>query len=190
MQRRRRRESYGRPVKNASSLETTLFKIPYISTRQTKRTRARTHKPRPPIGCSCRVLSGVAKKTKKQLKFKKSLCRRSSRNHGILRNLALRYTLRAARTRPQRAGRRIARRRCLFNCFRAGCGYLCKLGNLWPPRMAKHCESPGDERRRKAEHGGVGAPYPRGASGMVVRSGAGEVGSVSGARALGGSSAW
>ena len=45
--------------------------------------------------------------------------------------------------------------------------------------MAKRCEWTGDERRRKAEHGGVGTPHSRGASGMVIGSGAGEVGSFS-----------
>ena len=44
---------------------------------------------------------------------------------------------------------------------------MCKPGWLWPLRMAKRCEWAGDERRRKAEHGGVGTPHSRGASGMV-----------------------
>ena len=44
--------------------------------------------------------------------------------------------------------------------------------------MAKRCEWAGDERRRKAEHGGVG-PHSRGASEMAIGSGAGEVGSFS-----------
>ena len=35
----------------------------------------------------------------------------------------------------------------------------------------------GDERRRKAEHGGIGTPYSRGASGTVIGYGADEVGS-------------
>ena len=52
-------------------------------------------------------------------------------------------------------------------------------GWLWPLRMAKSCEWAGDERKRKAEHGGVGTPHSRGASGMVIGSGAGEVGSFS-----------
>ena len=37
----------------------------------------------------------------------------------------------------------------------------------------------GDERRRKAEHGGVGTPHLRGASGMVIGPGPGEVGTFS-----------
>ena len=58
------------PVKNDSILEMALFKIPYISTRQTERTRARTHKPRPRIGCSRRALSGVSKKTQGTVEIK------------------------------------------------------------------------------------------------------------------------
>ena len=54
-----------------------------------------------------------------------------------------------------------------------------KPGWLWPLRMAKHCEWAGDERRQKVDHGGVGTPQSRGASGMVIGSGAGEVGSFS-----------
>ena len=45
--------------------------------------------------------------------------------------------------------------------------------------MAKRREWAGDERRLKAEHGGVGTPHSRGASGMIIGSGAGEVGSFS-----------
>ena len=57
---------------------------------------------------------------------------------------------------------------------------MCKPGWLWPLRMAKRCEWAGDERRRqKADHGGVGTPQSRGASGMVIGSGAGEVGPFS-----------
>ena len=56
---------------------------------------------------------------------------------------------------------------------------MCKPGWLWPLRMAKRCEWAGDERRQKADHGGVGTPQSRGASGMVIGSGAGEVGSFS-----------
>ena len=55
---------------------------------------------------------------------------------------------------------------------------MCKPGWLWPLRMAKRCEWAGDERRRKAEHGGVG-PHSRGASEMAIGSGADEVGSFS-----------
>ena len=48
------------------------------------------------------------------------------------------------------------------------------------PRPGGCCEWAGDDRRRKAEHGGgVGTPHSHGASGMVIGSGAGEVGSVS-----------
>ena len=50
-----------------------FFKTPCISTRQTERTRARTHKPRPPIGCSRRALSGVAKKTQEAVEIKNEL---------------------------------------------------------------------------------------------------------------------
>ena len=39
---------------------------------------------------------------------------------------------------------------------------------LWPLRMAKRCEWAGDERRQKADHGGVGTPQSRGASEMVI----------------------
>ena len=56
---------------------------------------------------------------------------------------------------------------------------MCKPGWLWPLRMAKRCEWAGDERRQKADHGGVGTPQSRGASGMAIGSGAGEVGSFS-----------
>ena len=56
---------------------------------------------------------------------------------------------------------------------------MCKPGWLWPLRMARRCEWAGDERRQKAEHGGVGKPHSRGASGMAIGSGAGEVGSFS-----------
>ena len=41
--------------------------------------------------------------------------------------------------------------------------------------MARRCEWAGDERRQKAEHGGVGTPHSHGASGLAVGSGAGEV---------------
>ena len=54
---------------------------------------------------------------------------------------------------------------------RAGGGCVCKPGWLWPLRMAQRCEWAGDdERRRKAEPGGVGTPHSRGASGMVIGS--------------------
>ena len=56
---------------------------------------------------------------------------------------------------------------------------MCKPGWLWPLRMPKRCEWAGDDRRRKAEHGGVGTPHPRGASGMVIGSDVGKVGSFS-----------
>ena len=65
--------------------------------------------------------------------------------------------------------------------------------------MAKRCEWAGDERRRKAEHGGVGTPHSRGATGMVIGSGVrcGRGGLVfllalarSAARRLGDSAAW
>ena len=56
---------------------------------------------------------------------------------------------------------------------------MCKPGWLWPLRMAKRCKWAGDERRRKVEHGGVGKPHSRGASGMVIGSGADEVGKFS-----------
>ena len=44
--------------------------------------------------------------------------------------------------------------------------------------MATRCEWAGDERRRKAKHGGVG-PHSRGASEMTIGSGAEKVGSFS-----------
>ena len=56
---------------------------------------------------------------------------------------------------------------------------MCKPWWLWPLRMAKRCEWAGDERRQKADHGGVGTPQSRGASGMAIGPGAGEVGSFS-----------
>ena len=62
--------------------------------------------------------------------------------------------LRTARARPQRPDHRVARRRSLFSCCRAGGGCVCKPGWLWPLRMATRCEWAGDERTRKAEHGG------------------------------------
>ena len=59
--------------------------------------RARTHKPRPPIGYSRRALSGVTKKIPQKVEIKKLPCRRSRMNHGSLRNLALRPSLRRYR---------------------------------------------------------------------------------------------
>ena len=58
---------------------------------------------------------------------------------------------------------------------------MCKPGWLWlwPLRMAKRFEWAGDERRQKAEHGGVGTPHSHSASGMAIGSGAGKAGSVS-----------
>ena len=80
-------------VKDANSAKIALFKVPKTLARQTtERTRARTHKPRPPIGYSGRALSGVTKEIPGRIK-KKTACRRSRRNHGILRNLALRPSL-------------------------------------------------------------------------------------------------
>jgi hypothetical protein len=47
----------------------------------------------------------VAKKTQERVDIKKSLCLRSSRNHGALRNHALRYTLAQSRaSREKLAG--------------------------------------------------------------------------------------
>ena len=80
------------PVKNASIiiLKMALFKIPFISTRQTERTRARTHKPRPPIGCSRRALSGVAKKTQETVETSKpGGCRSAAYLPGEVANMFL-----------------------------------------------------------------------------------------------------
>ena len=53
-------------VKDADIVKIALFKIPKtLARRQTERTRARTHKPRPPIGYSRRALPGVTKKPPK-----------------------------------------------------------------------------------------------------------------------------
>ena len=109
-----------------------------------------------------------------RLMTKKQVCLRTTGCHAATSE----GELRMARTRPQRPGRRIARRLWLFNCCRAGGGCVCKPGWLWPLRMAERCEWAGDGRGRKAEHGGVG-PHSRGASGMAFASGAGEVGSFS-----------
>ena len=56
------------PVKGAYIAKMALFMIPKTLTRQTERSRARTHKPRPSIGYSRRALSGVQqrKSTKKK----------------------------------------------------------------------------------------------------------------------------
>ena len=62
--------------------------------------------------------------------------------------------------------------------------------------MAEHCEWAGDERRRKAEHGGVGTPHSQGAPRTDLVLGVDEVGLVflalarSAARRLGDSAAW
>jgi len=52
----------GHCSKGHKIVKITLFKIFKTLTRQTERTRARTHKPRPPTGYSRRALSGVTKK--------------------------------------------------------------------------------------------------------------------------------
>ena len=50
-------------------------------------------------------------------------------------------------------------------------------------------EMASDERRRKAERAGVGTPHSRDVSGTIFGVSANELGSIPGARALGGSSA-
>ena len=63
-------------------------------------------------------------------------------------------------------------------------------------RMVKRCKWVGDERRRKAENGGVGTSHSRGVSGMVIGFRCGRGGLVllalarSAARRLGDSAAW
>ena len=82
-----------RAVIDANIARMALSRIHKTLTRQTKRTRARMYTPRPPIGCLRRALSGRSNNNKKQNEIKKSLCRRSSRNHGLLWNIALRRSL-------------------------------------------------------------------------------------------------
>ena len=59
------------------------------------------------------------------------------------------------------------------------CPWLCHARRPRLLRTAQRCEWASDEMRRKAEHGGVGTPHSRGASGLVIAFGTDEVGSFS-----------
>ena len=83
---------------------------------------------------------------------------------------------RTARTRPQRSGGRIAQARSLLNRCRAGFGCVYKPGWLWPLRMAKRVS---ERATRGGEHGGIGTPHARGASGEILGVGSEEVSSIS-----------
>ena len=83
---------------------------------------------------------------------------------------------RTARPRPQRSGGRIAQGRKLLNRSRAGFGCVYKPGWLWPLRMAKRVS---ERATRGGEHGGVGTPHARGASGEALGVGSDEASSIS-----------
>ena len=77
---------------------------------------------------------------------------------------------------PVAVGGRIAQGQWLFNRGRAGFACVNKPGWLWPLRMAKRVS---ERATRGGEHGGIGTPHARGASGEVLGVGSEEASSIS-----------
>ena len=77
---------------------------------------------------------------------------------------------------PVAVGGRIAQGQWLFNRGRAGFACVNKPGWLWPLRMAKRVS---ERATRGGEHGGIGTPHARGASGEILGVGSEEASSIS-----------